>query len=63
MVAGQSAFFWGAPMLLYMWLLERFRFVSDKGVGPVILRNPARSFDRVLLARGNEMYMIGLDFC
>ena len=52
MATGQSEFFWGSPILLYMWLLELFRFVSDRGVGPAIMRNPARFFDRGFLLGG-----------
>lgn len=54
MAIGRSEFLRGSLILLYMWLLEHFLFMSNKNVGLTILRNPARFFSRTLLLGGRR---------
>lgn len=54
----QGEFFWGSPILLYMWLLERLWFLSNRHVAVGIMRNPDSFFCHFLLLRGGRIEMI-----
>ena len=40
----RGEFFWGAPILLYMWLLERHRFISANQIRMGVLHSPSLFF-------------------
>lgn len=46
MVTARGRFFWVAPILFYMWLLERFRFISANQILPGIMHDPGQFFRR-----------------
>lgn len=54
MAVDRGEIFLWSPILLYMWLLERFRFVFATRILVGVMHSPAHFFRRPLLLNGDR---------